>query len=398
VTYRITGYKYVRRSSLVMLLQPTGQKRHTNIQIVSYSGKSIAPQIASTTQFESKTDKKSHKLTSPQNSSKNFHFELACYKNKVQDYRNGNEQDLSNILQSDEIFSDVSTGDLATKKDIQECFGPGMTKPEIIKFMLSHGQGNLNEKEREHELEALKKEVLNNIGNTIMDIEGRAVPITVLERVLDELKFVTKPCPARKRSQEHSKLLAREGVKLLEKSGKFFRLNTKVKVIRSADTSEMDEFIENETAGIDILGKSDLFYVLLVHPSEVKTLKEKFGEETVEIVDGKVNIPLSKSLKEVKERTAAEAEKAESIAAVAAAETAAAASLAKEAEKKHPNACTCCPDASFPNLPDLRVHFKSEWHLYNKKLQVKQQPAIDHLEFELIPVSVRNKFLAVDNY
>ena len=34
----------------------------------------------------------------------NKHFEIVCYKNKIVDWRNGNEKNVDNVLQSNEIY------------------------------------------------------------------------------------------------------------------------------------------------------------------------------------------------------------------------------------------------------------------------------------------------------
>ena len=47
-------------------------------------------------------------------------FEIACYRNKVVDYRQGLEQDLSEVLQTDRIFTNVSKGEFAKAKDMQK--------------------------------------------------------------------------------------------------------------------------------------------------------------------------------------------------------------------------------------------------------------------------------------
>ena len=43
-------------------------------------------------------------------------FEIACYKNKVVNWRNGVEKDINEVLQIDSIFSSVSKGKLAKGK------------------------------------------------------------------------------------------------------------------------------------------------------------------------------------------------------------------------------------------------------------------------------------------
>lgn len=37
-------------------------------------------------------------------------FEIACYRNKIMDYRAGLEQDIGEVLQTDRIFVNVSKG------------------------------------------------------------------------------------------------------------------------------------------------------------------------------------------------------------------------------------------------------------------------------------------------
>jgi ribosome maturation protein SDO1 len=50
-------------------------------------------------------------------------FEIACYKNKVVNWRNGVESDIDEVLQIDSVFANVSRGILAKAADLQSCFG-----------------------------------------------------------------------------------------------------------------------------------------------------------------------------------------------------------------------------------------------------------------------------------
>ena len=50
-------------------------------------------------------------------------FEIACYKNKVQDWRSGAETDLDEVLQTSDIFSNVSKGQFAKAEDLEQAFG-----------------------------------------------------------------------------------------------------------------------------------------------------------------------------------------------------------------------------------------------------------------------------------
>jgi len=49
-------------------------------------------------------------------------FEIACYKNKVMNWRNQVEKDIDEVLQSHRVFVNVSKGVLAKKGDLEKVF------------------------------------------------------------------------------------------------------------------------------------------------------------------------------------------------------------------------------------------------------------------------------------
>ena len=49
----------------------------------------------------------------------NCRFELACYPNKIVNWRSKQEQNLAEVLQIDKIFSDVAKGEIAKPKDLK---------------------------------------------------------------------------------------------------------------------------------------------------------------------------------------------------------------------------------------------------------------------------------------
>jgi ribosome maturation protein SDO1 len=80
-------------------------------------------------------------------------FEVACYKNKIVDYRAGLETDLSEVLQSERIFVNVGKGEFANSTDLQRIFG---TKDEIriAKIILEKGNSvHVSDLERNQLLE-----------------------------------------------------------------------------------------------------------------------------------------------------------------------------------------------------------------------------------------------------
>ena len=51
-----------------------------------------------------------------------FRFEVAAYKNKVLNWRNGVEKDIDEVVQSHNIFSNTSKGELASKDLLNKYF------------------------------------------------------------------------------------------------------------------------------------------------------------------------------------------------------------------------------------------------------------------------------------
>ena len=54
-------------------------------------------------------------------------FEVACYRNKAVNWRNGLEEDIAEVLQIEEIYENASHGTLAKKADLNKFF-PNKTK------------------------------------------------------------------------------------------------------------------------------------------------------------------------------------------------------------------------------------------------------------------------------
>lgn len=49
-------------------------------------------------------------------------FEIACYKNKVMSWRDKSETDIDEVLQTHEIFTNVSKGQFAKSTDLAKAF------------------------------------------------------------------------------------------------------------------------------------------------------------------------------------------------------------------------------------------------------------------------------------
>ncbi|KNH08052.1 SBDS-like protein [Perkinsela sp. CCAP 1560/4] len=140
------------------LSQPVGQQPHSNVAIVKY---------------------KYH----------NKHFEIACYKNMVLSYRNGDITDLSNVLQIERIFSSVSHGKYASEKDLKSAFGK-RTNEEIIQMILQHGVLQVAELERSAEHERIWKSVIDFVSeNCVNPTTSRKYSFALIEKAIQAIGF-----------------------------------------------------------------------------------------------------------------------------------------------------------------------------------------------------------------
>lgn len=115
-------------------------------------------------------------------------FEIACYKNKILEYRSGAETDLDNVLQIPSVFLSVSKGQTASTQDLAKAFGPKTTIDEIITEILKKGEVQVGEKERHAQLDRVHHEVLDIVAGKLVDPKSKRVYTTgMIEKALDQL-------------------------------------------------------------------------------------------------------------------------------------------------------------------------------------------------------------------
>ena len=90
-------------------------------------------------------------------------FEVACYRNKIVNYRQGTETDLSEVLQTERIFTNVSKGQFANSKTLQKCFGT-TDEEEVCRFILANGDVQVSDQERAAQLESTAREVASMVS------------------------------------------------------------------------------------------------------------------------------------------------------------------------------------------------------------------------------------------
>ncbi|KAJ4304229.1 hypothetical protein N0V88_001842 [Collariella sp. IMI 366227] len=105
-------------------------------------------------------------------------FEIACYKNKVLEWRSGIETDLDNVLQIPNVFLNVSKGQTAPSAELAKAFGKSFARA-------SYKSG---EKERSAQLERVHNEVVSIVVSKLVDPRTKRVYTPgMIEKALDML-------------------------------------------------------------------------------------------------------------------------------------------------------------------------------------------------------------------
>ncbi|RDA92246.1 hypothetical protein CP533_5690 [Ophiocordyceps camponoti-saundersi (nom. inval.)] len=146
-------------------------------------------------------------------------FEIACYKNKVLEWRSGIETDLDNVLQIPNVFINVSKGQTAPKEELEKAFGKGKPTADIVLEILNKGELQVGDKERAAQLERVHNEVLAIVASKLVDPRTKRVYTSgIIEKALDMLSSQAHASPekssgaadaeagaeAKPRSKDHS--------------------------------------------------------------------------------------------------------------------------------------------------------------------------------------------------
>ncbi|KAI6215601.1 hypothetical protein M3Y94_00404200 [Aphelenchoides besseyi] len=217
-------------------------------------------------------------------------FEIACYKNKVLNWRNGTEKNLDEVLQTEVVFTNVSKGEVAKKDDLMKAFNTDK-QVEICKTILEKGDLQVSEKERKVFSDLSMKEVATMISNITINTENnRPYPVRVVEKALEENHFTLK-------SSQTVKQQALRAIDLLRTKMSIDRCKMRVRVsvghktAKTLHDSLKRDFEKVEVEDWDDEGNMEM--VGLINPGSYKTVvdlvsKDKKNPGEVELLSVKV--------------------------------------------------------------------------------------------------------------
>ncbi|KAI1501235.1 SBDS protein C-terminal domain-containing protein [Biscogniauxia marginata] len=115
-------------------------------------------------------------------------FEIACYKNKVLEWRSGIETDLDEVLQIPNVFLNVSKGQTAPTAELAKAFGKDRPLDDIVLEILNRGELQVGERERAAQMDRVHHEVVAIVASKLVDPRTKRVYTPgMIEKALDML-------------------------------------------------------------------------------------------------------------------------------------------------------------------------------------------------------------------
>ncbi|WVO18400.1 SBDS family rRNA metabolism protein [Cryptococcus depauperatus] len=204
-------------------------------------------------------------------------FEIACYQNKVSEFRSGIENDLSEVLQIEQVFTNVPKGLVAKKEEWTKCFGTDdMSK--VIEEILRKGELQINNLERTQHLSALSREIATIITEMTVDPNtSRKHTVGMVEKAMSEVGFsVRADKPAKAQALELIKKLSEGNILSVRRIRMRIRLTMPSKDAKRCKEKivvEVEE-IEEEEMG------TEWEAIAQINPSNFKTLTDIINNET----------------------------------------------------------------------------------------------------------------------
>jgi ribosome maturation protein SDO1 len=139
-------------------------------------------------------------------------FEILVKPDPALDYKLGKKVDISNILISDEIYSDANKG---TRVPYEKLIKNFKTKDqiEIAKHILEHGDVNLTTDQRRRMVDEKKKQIIQYISRNFIDPKTHLPhPPLRIENAMEQIRLVIDPF---KRPEEQAKKIIDDLRKIL---------------------------------------------------------------------------------------------------------------------------------------------------------------------------------------
>ncbi|KAE8203699.1 hypothetical protein CF328_g1502 [Tilletia controversa] len=204
-------------------------------------------------------------------------FEIACYKNKVREWRTGAEKDLDEVVQIQNVFVNVSKGQVAPNEDLLKIFGTTELEP-IVLDILKKGELQVGEKERSHELSSTWRDIATQVVEKCIDPRSqRPYTVGMIEKAMAEVHFSVKP-------GKSAKSQALELIKILQEKKTIPIERTRMKVRVTMPNKDGKRIKEKVVPLVEKVEDEDWTdeweLIAMISPGSLRLINELLEEET----------------------------------------------------------------------------------------------------------------------
>lgn len=133
------------------------------------------------------------KFTIVRYSAGNDKFEILVKPDPALEYKLGKKMDISNIMISDEIYSDANKGTRCSSEKLMKHFKT-TDQFEIAKQIMDKGDLNMNTEQRRKMIEEKKRQIVEYINKNFVDPKNHMPhPVSRINAVLDEARVAIDP-------------------------------------------------------------------------------------------------------------------------------------------------------------------------------------------------------------
>lgn len=360
----VQARKFLPTIAMPSIKQPVTQKRLTNVAVVKLKSGGV-------------------------------NFEIAAYKNKVLDWREGIEKDMNEVLQIVNVYTNVEKGDVAKNADLKKVFGT-TDKDEICRKILKSGQLQVSDRERELHMEGLFRDIVQIVVERCVHPQsGRQLTAMTVESALRTVGFSVSPeHTAKKQALVAIKVLCAELPDSFARSKMRLAINCPQDLkdeIQKYLKEQVIAKIEEETPAVE---GGLCSFTFSCEPSHYRDLDRLV---TVEHIGKNVSLHLictSVVGEAAIEKNTPQPEQPEP---QNKREPAPQPKLNQQEEpKKVGIRCSAC-NVDFEGATDYRQHCRSEWHNFNLKRKVKGLSPLTEEDYAEVALDVREGFLAVES-
>lgn len=194
-------------------------------------------------------------------------FEIACYKNKVVSWRNKTETDIDEVMQTVNVFTNVSKGLVAKKEDLVKFFGQDDIKKVCIEI-LDKGELQISEKERQTQLESALKDVATIVSEKCINSETRRpFPVSIIEKSMKQIHFSVNP-------KKNTKQQALEVMKKLKDVLPIERCMMKLRIVTHKRNKDRLKELSSDVESESVEGDGVYEVIMSIDPGNFRLVDE----------------------------------------------------------------------------------------------------------------------------